>query len=211
MAQGPLMSDSQILDITRLKRDGDVDGLLAAVDVAAGTRPSTGQLTRAITALASFEDERIPPALFAILTTDSGNGVRLTAMKALIRSNGDSGVELAIDSLEVQDVEGVLVLTVEALHKASPGSAETQLTRLLSHNSGAVRAAAARALQHATHQATIDALVFATRDERRDVRVAAIKALVEIGDDKHAPEMRLAAGAEPWAVRRILLRAIDRM
>lgn len=98
-----------------------------------------------------------------------------------------------------------------AIEKANPDVAVSGLIPLLDHDVGAVRAATARAFGSVSGASdTTRLIVPLLSDQRRDVRVASIRSLLQLGDDMHADEMLAAANREPFLVRWILRRAIHR-
>lgn len=194
--------------IIRFERNQDVVRLTSLLASPEALR-SVDVRCKIVTALGSAKDRRAVDALFDSLVTDDSRAVRLSALRALESMAGVDGIDAIRRSLAEQTVEGLLVLSIESLsNRTLPHGLEDEFIAMLDNGHGSVRAAAARALGRSKDPRSPENLVRLLGDKRRDVRVAALKSIVEIGDVKFTPEIHQAANKEHWPLRWILRRAI---
>jgi HEAT repeat protein len=153
-----------------------VDALL---DIRTADLKVKSEYTRAaaIDTLAQLKDPRAVKPLIAVLRRDKKYNLRAAAARALGRIGDVQALDPLIASLEDRN-PNVHPAVAEALGEIGDARAVEALADAL--GSRFASEAAARALARIGTPATVEPLVAALRDGRRDVRKAAAEALVQI-------------------------------
>jgi HEAT repeat protein len=179
-----------------LVRDGSGTALPCLLEAARASRSELRMLACRYLVEFSTEQEVVVPTLIAA-ASDSDPGVRLEAALALGRFQHAVASRVAVTP-SGGTASGLRTEIITALR------------RLLADNASATRVAAADALgRFGPDTATAADLVTATRDQERDVRFAASRALLKVGgaNDPSAGQtlVALVGDPEPIADRRAVL------
>jgi HEAT repeat protein len=142
------------------------------------------------------------------LLGDQESVVRLEAIKVLGKMKHKASIPKIMDRLHDKD-KRVQREVLVALGRIQSEGSKQGLLKALNHVDPEIRLLTCDELSFFDGEKVVVALLSTTRDEVRDVRVAAIRALGEIGDPMARPQLRVLAKSEDHLLRQEALQALN--
>jgi HEAT repeat protein len=186
--------------ISQMEKDGDVEGLINALD-APKVKKSAHLRAAIIIALSRVGDAKAVSVILDLLKSDPADSVRRMAAKALGQFDDPRPLP-SLRAALADETTAVQLWAIQSLGLLRDRESVDHLIEMLDSPDWAFRSYAARALgEIGDHRAT-EPLLRHVQDKKGTVQIAVLSALRKIGDSRAVGPLREAREVEGWLRRR---------